>query len=496
MELRTYQEKAINDLASSLGKGNKRVILQAATGSGKTVMASNIVKRAVDKGNKVLFLAHRRELISQCSDKLQKFGIEHGIIMAGETNCSWHKVQVASVDTLRSRVFQNKKMELPEADIIIIDECHRTLSATYRKIIAEYEGKMVLGLTATPCRSDGRGLGHVYQDMVSASNICHLTEDGYLVPVRYYAPTTPDLKGIKLVAGDYNQKQLAVKMDQPKLVGDVVTNWLKIAQGKPTVAFASSVAHSIHIMEQFQSVGIAAAHIDGKTSNDERDIILKKLSSGEITVLCNCLVLTEGWDCPTAQVCILARPTKSLGLYLQMVGRVLRPMENKEYAMLIDHSGAVYEHGFVDDEFEWDLNPKKKIQEAKRNSEKKERKPITCEKCFTVYSDARMCPNCGSIFIKKGRALIVGDGDLGEVDRKSRKAKNRVYTQEEKDEWYAMLKYHGDEKGYKDGWAYFKYKDKFGETPVGRVVHKKKPNKECRAWITYINIRNSKRRSA
>jgi len=496
MELRNYQEQAITDLSQSLGKGHKRVILQAATGSGKTVMASSIVKRAVDKGSTVLFLAHRRELITQCANKMNLFGISYGIIMAGEVNEAWHPVQIASVDTLRARAITSKRMRLPEADIIIIDECHRTLSNTYRKIIDAYEGKVVLGLTATPCRGDGLGLGHVYQDMVCAPSIKHLTGEGHLVPARYFAPSIPDLQGIKLIAGDYNKKHLAKKMDTPKLVGDIVTNWSTIAPGKTTVVFASSVQHSINLMESFIESGVKAGHIGGSTPSEERDETLKQLESGEITVLCNCLVLTEGWDCPSAEVCVLARPTKSLGLYLQMVGRVLRPMEGKPEALIIDHSGAVYEHGFVDDEFEWDLDPKNKIQEKKKRETKKERSPITCEKCFTVYSGSRECPSCGSVHIKKGRALFVGEGDLGEIDRKSRKLKKKEYSCDQQKEWYAMLRGYASTKGYKDGWAYYKYHDKFGVAPPWKKTNTIDPSIEVMSWITYINIRNSKRKSA
>jgi superfamily II DNA or RNA helicase len=496
MELRDYQEQAITDLAKSLGRGNKRIILQAATGSGKTVMASSIVKRAVAKGNTVLFLAHRRELITQCSNKLNLFGIGHGIIMSGQLNESWHSVQIASVDTLRARALSSRRMALPKADIIIIDECHRTLSKTYRKIIEEYDGCVVLGLTATPCRGDGLGLGHVYQDMVCAPTIKNLTDSGHLVPTKYFAPSIPDLQGIKMVAGDYNKKQLAKKMDTPKLVGDVVTNWLSIANGKTTVIFASSVQHSINLKESFEKIGIAVGHIDGSTPTEERDLTLKQLEDGEITVLCNCLVLTEGWDCPSAEVCVLARPTKSLGLYLQMVGRVLRPMDGKDSATIIDHSGAVYEHGFIDDEFEWDLDPAKKIQEKKKSTTKRVSKPITCEKCFTVYAGVRQCPSCGSVHIKKGRSLFVGDGELGEIDRKSRKIKKKEFTIDQKKEWYSMLRGYALTRGYKDGWAFYKYHDKFGVAPPWSKTPTLKPSKECLSWITYINIRNSKRKSA
>ncbi|MCS5590706.1 MAG: DEAD/DEAH box helicase [Candidatus Thioglobus sp.] len=496
MELRNYQFEALDQVHESINKGNTRIILQAATGSGKTVMASEFVKNAVEAGKEVLFLAHRRELIAQCSSKLYQFGISHGIIMAGQPSSTWLGVQVASVDTLRARAINNTVMDMPKADYVIIDECHRSLSNTYRKIIAHYDKSTVLGLTATPIRGDGLGLGHIYQDMVQAPSIKQLTGHGHLVPARYFAPSIPDLKGVKVQMGDYNSKQLSKKMDTSKLVGDVVNNWLRIAPTKQTVVFASSVKHSIHLMEKFTEAGIKAAHIDGKTDSDERDHILKQLDNKEIQVICNCMVLTEGWDCPSAEVAILARPTKSLGLYLQMVGRVLRPIEGKDEAIIIDHSGAVYEHGFVEDEFEWDLSPEKKIQDSKKKeSKEREVKPVTCESCFTVFSGERKCPNCGAILITKGRALIMGDGELGEVNGKSRKAANPKYTEEQKILWYSMLLGYSRKKGYKDGWAYYKYQDKFGVKPS----HKKiitEPNKECLSWITHIQIKHAKRKSA
>jgi len=498
MQLRTYQEQAIEGLLSSHGSGNRKVILQSATGSGKTVMASSIVQRAVKKGKRVLFLAHRRELIAQCSDKLSVFGIDHGIIMAGQDTQSWHSVQVASVDTLRARAITSNRMRLPEADIVIIDECHRSLSNTYRKIIDKYDKSFIIGLTATPCRGDGLGLGHVYSDMVCAPSIKYLISKGHLVPARYFAPSIPDLKGVKLVAGDYNSKQLASRMDTGELIGDIVTNFIRIAPKKKAVVFASSVQHSINLKESFEAAGIKAGHIDGETPSEERDLTLKQLESGEIQVLCNCLVLTEGWDCPSAEVCVLARPTKSLGLYLQMVGRVLRPMEGKDEALIIDHSGAVYDHGFVEDEFEWDLDPKKKIQERKKRETKRETKPITCEKCFNVYEKLRACPSCGAVHIKKGRALIVGDGDLGEVDKNSRKAKKKIYTSEEKHLWYSMFRSYAEIKDYKQGWVYHKFIAKFGHKPdkvlQGHSI--KEPSAECLSWITHMNIRHSKRRIA
>jgi len=494
MELRRYQKHAIEQLKDSINDKNNRIILQAATGSGKTVIASQFVADLVAQGKKVLFLAHRRELITQCSSKLYEFNMAHGIIMAGTPLSLWQGVQVASIDTLRSRAISKKRIALPKAHYVIIDECHRSLSKTYRDIIDIYQDSIVLGLTATPCRSDGLGLGHIYNDMVQAPPIKELTADGYLVPARYFAPTKPDLKGVKIQMGDYNSKQLSRRMDTAKLVGDVIENWLRIAPTKKTVVFASSVKHSINLMERFVEAGIKAAHIDCNTQNVDRDETLKKFNDGEIQVICNCMVLTEGWDCPSAEVAVLARPTKSLGLYLQMAGRVLRPYKNKTEAIIIDHAGAVYEHGFIDDEFEWDLSPKHKIQDRKSKAEKKV-KPITCEGCFTVFTGSRTCPSCGVVSLTKGRALFVGDGDLGEIDRHSRKLREHVYTKDQKIKWYSMLLGYARLKGYKDGWAYYKYQDKFGVKPCWEKTSET-PNHECLSWITHINIKYARRKTA
>ena len=489
MQLRDYQSNVIKDLNYSINNGLDRILLQAATGSGKTVIASAFVRSVVDRGKNVLFLAHRRELINQCSSKLRCSNISHGIIMAGEAPSSWHNVQVASIETLRSRAFTNKRINLPKADYVIIDECHRSLSKTYRKLIESYPNSVVIGLTATPCRSDGLGLGHIYQDMVKAPSIKQLTNDGHLVEAKYFAPSIPDLKGLRTYMGDYSSTQLSNRMDRPKLVGDIVTHWLKIANNKKTVVFASSVKHSIHIKERFIEAGVVAEHIDGQTPTDERDATLQKLENSEIQVICNCMVLTEGWDCPSAEVAVLARPTKSLGLYLQMVGRVLRPYEGKDNAIIIDHSGAVYDHGFVDDEMVWDLDPCSKIQDKIKKRKKRELSPITCEGCFTVYSDS-CCPNCGMKVITKGRTLIVGDGELGEVNKKTRKSTKPKYTHSDLALWYSMLLGYARKKGYKDGWAYYKFKDKFGEPPIGRS-DPIAPNSECLSWIQHINIKRS-----
>jgi superfamily II DNA or RNA helicase len=223
--------------------------------------------------------------------------------------------------------------------------------------IENYPDATVLGLTATPCRGDGRGLGSIFQTMIQCPQVGELVELGWLVKTRVYAPVDPDLAGIHTRHGDYAENELADRMDRPKLVGDIVTNWLKFGEHRKTVCFATSVRHSIHIRDEFISSGIRAEHIDGTTPMDERDATLARLNSGELEVVSNCMVLTEGWDMPSLSCLILARPTKRMGLYRQMVGRGLRPEPGKTDCIVIDHSGATYRLGFAEDHVAWTLDP-------------------------------------------------------------------------------------------------------------------------------------------
>ena len=400
MELRQYQKDVLNKIVKSHRGGKTRILLQAATGSGKTVMAAAFVEYYIKNNKNVMFLAHRRELIHQASQTLTKFNIEHGIIMASETTGKnvFAAVQVASIDTLRARALSKQKMDLPSADLLIIDEAHRSMSKTYRKVISLYPDALVLGLTATPIRADGAGLGLIYQHMVKAPDIKELTQSGALCEAVYYSPTIPDLTGLKVTAGDYNRKSLAKLMEgNTRLVADIIETWFSLAKGKQTLLFATSVKHSKGLMESFADKGIAVAHIDGGTELEERNRILAAFKRKEITIICNCMVLTEGFDAPSAEVCILARPTKSKGLYIQMVGRVLRAFEGKKSATIIDHSGAVYTHGFIDEDHNWTLSHG--LEKASSSGEAKEREEsvIVCEGCFRTYSGSNICPDCGQM---------------------------------------------------------------------------------------------------
>ncbi len=251
---------------------------------------------------------------------------------------------------------------------MVIDEAHHCRAKTYRKIIEAYPEAIILGMTATPCRGDGRGLGNIFDCMVECPPVQALIDLGFLVPTKVYAPVRPDLKGVRVEKGDYAKGQLAERMNQGELVGDIVTHWIRLSERRKTVVFATGVAHSVHIRDEFRRAGIMAEHVDGSTPVDERETILARLSRGEVEVVTNCMVLTEGWDQPDVSCIVLARPTKHMGLYRQMIGRVLRPSPGKTDAIVLDHAGAVFEHGFVEERVYWTLDQDKRARMPSRSS--------------------------------------------------------------------------------------------------------------------------------
>jgi superfamily II DNA or RNA helicase len=410
--------------------------------------------------------------------------------MAGRERTMHELVQVASVQTVWSRAVKQNKMPLPPADLLVIDECHKSLSATYLHLIERYTemGATILGMTATPCRGDGRGLGHVYEDMIRCPPIKVLTEQGFLVPIKYYAPSAPDLTGVKVRMGDYVEKELTGRMEP--LIGSIVENWARLAEGRPTVVFATGVRHSIHLRDEFEKAGVAAAHMDGKTPDLEREEILKNLWEGRIDVLCNCMVLTEGWDCPPVSCCVLARPTKSIGLYVQMAGRTLRPWDGKDDCLLIDHSGAVYEHGFIHDEIPWDLDQNGKIQtKIQGQKKKKESKPITCPECKHIFQALAECPECGWKPQTTGKEYEWIRGELVEVDKE---VVVKFSTAMQK-KWFGELIGLCDERGYKPGWVPHTFKKKFGHWPMSEWSKEPRwAGPEVRAFCRHLQIRYAK----
>jgi DNA repair protein RadD len=495
-ELRPYQTDIVAEYERTIEAGRKRIMLVAPTGSGKTIVAAEIIKRVVERHQSVLVLAHRREIITHTSRKLTDHGIQHGVIQAGLEKLArpMERVQVASVQTLWVRAVRSEAMSLPPADLLIIDEGHHCPANTYFKIIESFPEAILLGLTATPCRGDGRGLGGIFETMIECPQVAALIDQGYLVKTRIYAPVDPDLRGVKTQAGDYVETQLADRMDRPKLVGDIVTHWHKYGERRKTVAFACSVGHSIHIRDEFVRAGVRAEHIDGSTPKDQRDETLARLASGETEVVSNCMVLTEGWDMPVVGCCILARPTKKMGLFRQMIGRVLRPADGKPDAIVLDHSGACYRHGLPEDHVEWTLDPDRRAESPahQKRQSAHESKLIECTQCSTLRVGGQPCPHCGFLPQRPAQYVAHVDGDLGLV--KSGRAGFVTY---DRARWHGMLAYIAAERGYQRGWVAHKFKDKFGEFPPwGSTPQPIEPTREVLSWVRSRQIAYAKRRRA
>lgn len=452
---RDYQIDALAGVRAGLGAG-KRVLLVAPTGAGKTVIAAWMVNGLVKKAHKVLFLAHRKELIDQSSNKLKTLGIPHGVIMADDPRAALHHdVQVASIQTLTRR-------EVPfRPTVIIVDEAHRARAKGYEDTFQRWPHAAVIGLTATPVRSDDKGLGELFGHLTMCPSLAQLTEMGHLVPAECYSKKI-DLSGIKTSKGDYDTTQLEARMNQPVLVGDVVGHWKKLAADRITVGFAITVAHSQALVKEFQAAGVAAEHLDGETPKWRREALLARLKRGQIRVLWNVGVLTEGWDCPEVSAIILARPTKSLGLYLQMVGRALRPSPGKTDCVILDHAGSCYSHGLPADEREWTLDPDEMKKRVKKAREKREKQVSICPNCARVRGEEPKCMGCGFEFGIKPQHV---DGELEKVQKRPPLNLTPEQLEERRQYFFRMLDIQA-EKGYKPGFAAMRYNGKFpGEWP-------------------------------
>jgi superfamily II DNA or RNA helicase len=497
--LRPYQEEVIADFERQVAAGHKSILIVAPTAAGKTVIFAEITRRYQSLGLRILVLAHRREIITQTDKKIAANGIRAGIIQAGTDPRPLAAVQIASISTLWVRAFRSSTMLTPLADLIIIDEAHHAPARTYQKIVERYPSAILLGLTATPCRGDGRGLGGLFKVMLQCPQVAELTEQGYLVKAIVYAPVDPDLKGVETRNGDYAENQLAARVDKPKIIGDIVTHWHKYGQRRKTVVFAVNVAHSIHLRDEFCRSGVRAEHVDGSTPKDVRDAILERLASGETEVVCNCMVLTEGWDMPEVGCCVLARPTKKMGLYRQMIGRVLRTAPGKSDAIVLDHSGAVYRHSRPEDHVEWTLDPDKHAASAEHQARQQESGGglIECTQCSALRVGGQPCPHCGFLPVRPAKYVPIQDGDLRLVDGKKAGAP-ALQSQEDRIEFYAELRGLAHEEGKPDKWAAAFYKQKHGGFPpwAWNYHQTKEPKPTTRSWVRSRQIAYAKARGA
>lgn len=434
--LRDHQRRAIAATVAALWSNP---LLVLPTGAGKTFATATMVS---ELNVPTLWLAHRSELIEQAAESLRHNGLHTGIIKSGVEPDPTALVQVASVQTIALR------SEIPSADLIIIDEAHRSSADQYRATLDRYGHCPRVGLTATPFRLDGRGLD-MFGEIIVGAYVDELVAQGILHAPQVYSIAPPDLRGIVIRAGEFSLEDAQGRLCPP---GDVIREWINLANGSQTVGFCPTLDDSRMMAAAFTAKGIPAEHIDGSTPPDERRAILGRLRSRETLVLFNVDILTEGWDLPALECAIIRRPTASLNIHLQSIGRIMRSAPGKQSAVVLDFAGNHHRHGLVTRRIEYSLDGSKKIG---MNDPLGLRQ---CRECFILYeSKFHACPHCGyAPPLAERTAAEGGDGTLVELveDFKYRQA------------IWNMIEAERASNEYADGWASIRYYERFGEYPV------------------------------
>ena len=449
--LRPHQERAIAQIKQSLGKGNKRIVCQAATGFGKTLLSAKIIEGALAKRNGVIFTAPAISLIDQTVNAFEAEGIRDiGVMQANHPRTDpLAKVQVASVQTLARR-------EIPQAALVIVDECHLR-AKVIEDLMIQRPDVYFVGLSATPW---ARGMGLLWQDMVTPCSIGELIAQGYLSEFRVFAPDIPDLSGVKTMAGDFHEGQTAEVMEGRALMASVVETWLAKGENRPTLLFGVNCAHAKQLADALERAGVATAYCDAYTDSVERQVIERRFRAGEVKVACSVRTLTTGVDWPVS--CIIdAAPTKSIMLHVQKIGRGLRVNEGTEDLLVLDHAGNSLRLGLVTDINRHELDKTKPGE--KLPVERKEKLPKECANCAALHTGLK-CPYCGN-----ERKPVAGvetvDGEL--IELTPAKAKSEQATKAEKQLFYSMALWMAGQRGYKPGWAANLYRGKFQVWPRG-----------------------------
>lgn len=360
IRLRDYQVDQNARVDAAFAQGTRAVVSQMPTGAGKTATAAAGIAHEVNQGRRVLFLAHLDTLISDTRERLERYGIDAGYVQAGRPTNPTAPVQVASLQTLHARG------ERPEADLVILDECHRALGPTVRAILDAYPNARLLGLTATPCRSDDQPLGDVYQYMVLGPTVRELTRRGYLVPCELIAPERPT----------------------DALLTEPVVAYQRWVPGSRCLVFATNIEHAQWVAHSFNARGVPAEAITGETTREDRERLRVAIRSGDIRVLVSVRVFIEGWDEPSVQSIILARDYSHVGSFLQSIGRGLRPAPGKERCTVVDLRGSVALLGLPDEDRVWSLDGKPRRTERLAALAR-------CIHCAAIFRPASHCPRCG-----------------------------------------------------------------------------------------------------
>lgn len=488
MNLRPYQVDSIEALRQGIKSGHNHQILCASTGAGKSIIAVEIIRLCKERGSRALFLVDRRVLVDQFSKHLDANDIDHGVLMSKHWRFRPQEhVQVVSIQTL-------ERMEsFPRFDIIIIDEAHAMLRKSIKTILKNYPNVKVTGLTATPFT---KGIGSVYTNVVNVITMKQLVEQGFLVPYRVFVAHEIDMEGVKIKLGEFESAETEKRGMQ--IVGDIVSDYIAIStrtwgETRKTIVFCAGVAHGQELAKKFAEVGKNFISISYEDTDEFKDEVIKEFSKPDTDIdgLISTDILTRGFDVPDVEHVILARPLKkSLSLHIQMIGRGARIYPDKEFCIIQDHSGNylrfkddfddVYSNGVhhLDDGRE---KPKKELTKTEKEKAK-------CPKCGALWTLGRSCFSCGFVIEKKSKIETVA-GEMKELDLQN--VKKEKFTSEFKEKFYQGLLFYARQKGMKDGWAFFQYKDKFNLEPSWKKIATP-PNEDVLNFIKYKNIKNAK----
>lgn len=488
LTLRPHQDAVLNELRKGWKK-HKTHLVYANVGFGKTAVAAAITNGFISRGLRVLFVAPYTTLVNQTAEKFIEYGLpQPGIIWQ---NHEWtdpsNPIQIASADTLTRR-------DMPEVDVMIIDECHIRRKRLLE--IIDNSDFHTIGLSGTPF---AKWMGKHYEHLVKVTTMREMIDSGFLSEFEIFAPTKPDLTGVKVsnlaaFGSDYNEEQVAEIMNGATIVGDIVSNWLQHGEDEPTICFCVNVLHANHVTNEFNRCGVNAEVMTAETPVEERQMIVKRFEDGITKIICNVGVLVAGFDSDVRCI-IYARPTKSEMRWIQCLGRGLRTAKGKERCLIFDHSGTVHRLGFPD-QIEYDHlisdDDGMKEQQQRAEREKKEKQPKECSKCnFMKPAGVYVCPKCGHKPLAGEDVEVDESRELTKLNGKEKK-----WTKEEKQSWYSMFLGQCVTKGYKEGWAANKYKEKFGVWPKNLHKTPKAASPEFNAYIKHLNIKFAKSKNS
>lgn len=485
-ELRDYQTDSLNQVRDALREGHRRVVLQMPTGAGKTRLAAEIVNSARGRQKRVVFEVPAISLIDQTVEMFYAEGIKDvGVIQAKHHRTDWSQpIQVASVQTLMNT-------DVPEADVVIRDECHKLFKFDVEWMLREaWRNRPFIGLSATPWT---RGLGRVYEKLVIGTSLKKLIDWDVLSKFRVFAPSHPDLKDVRTVAGEYHQGELSGAMNKNKLVADIIDTWVKTAEGRSTVCFAVDRAHASALKERFEAAGVPAGYLDCNSSLHERAEVSRDLEKGRIKVVCNVDVVGMGVDWPFVSCISYCRPTKSEIRFVQNIGRGLRKCPGKEDLLVLDHSDTHLRLGFVTDIEHLALNDGRM---ALSDPDRHVRLPKECPKCgYLKTYGVLICPNCDYQAAPPPAVKEYNGEDLARFAGKKKHKAGDNFSMAEKAIFLAELKAYCAAKGYKPGWAAMKYKSRFDIWPdwsIKNVPASETISAATASWIKHEQIKWAK----